>query len=200
VARGLAYSAGLIGLVALCVLALRMPSFRMPWSLERRALASYERADRVEVLAIEENAILDATGSPEAIAASVASADCDRRHCIKDHRILGSVMLEAAADRAAVQGVLQDMIRVRPYQAEQAACAPHYRHAVAWLEGGHRYDVLLCYTCGHYTILVDGEPPWWRWRDVSVGRAAVLNGYLRSAGMPYYDSKARDWVAAAAEK
>jgi hypothetical protein len=164
----------------------------LPWSLEHRALASLGRATSVEVLSIEEGEPLN----PDAPPASTAT-NCHPRSGIAGHRLHGCAVLSAPVDRAEVARELEDwLLDSRALLGDVTACAPQYRHAISWSEGGHRYDVLLCFACSHYTILRDGHVPWWEYRngEFGAGSGKGLNQFLRAAGTRYFDNKTDRWV------
>jgi hypothetical protein len=66
-----------------------------------------------------------------------------------------------------------------------SSCLPEYRHGVAFVSGGHRYDVLLCYQCGQVRVVIDGdEEGSANGQTYSMGSQAALNAILRKARIP----------------
>lgn len=115
---------------------------------------------------------------------------CSSERCYYDNRVLGKTRIEAS-DLSDVHRALQESLGQVPDYA--AACVPEFRHAVAFVSAGKRYDVLLCYGCGQVAVYVDGDSDdrrqstakgrYDRGQTHAMGEEAALDGILARAGI-----------------
>lgn len=132
-----------------------------------------------------------AYGSPEYIAAEKRDDElwersqrewCARDDCLASNKVLGKVAVNSKNDRAQVIKALRESLGKIPGYA--SSCLPEYRHSVAFVSGGHYYDVLLCYQCGQVRVIIDGDDEGGNGQTYSMGSQAALNAILRKAGIP----------------
>ena len=104
---------------------------------------------------------------------------CRDEACFYDTRVLGRVELDGR-DRAEAESAVRETLKLVPDYA--SSCAPEYRHAIAFANGGKRYELLLCYQCGQFQLMVDGEI-----RDsgqaISMGDLGALNAIFVREGI-----------------
>ena len=162
-------------------------------SLQRRAWEALQRTDRVEVVSLDPNSYftmpdIDAPyGSPAYRAESErmhgAWLDsrarlCRRVRCVGDHVVVGSTTAKGEA-LAAVRAAMQEPLTRLPDYA--TACAPIYRHGLAFRDGDTRWEMKLCFGCGQIAIGRDAK---WSNDEQAAGLEAesLLNSLLRRAG------------------
>jgi len=103
---------------------------------------------------------------------------CKRETCFYRNRVLGRTRV-VRADAAVVRTALGEALgRVPDYVS---LCAPEYRHAVSFVSGGRRFEVLLCYQCGQILVVENGEQA--SGQAASMGDLRALNAILRRAGI-----------------
>lgn len=108
---------------------------------------------------------------------------CKRGDCLSGNKVLGKVAVKAKNDRSQVMRALRESLGKIPGYASM--CHPEYRHGVAFVSGGKRYDVLLCYQCGQVRVVIDGdEENSSDGQTYSMGSQAALNAILRKARIP----------------
>lgn len=108
---------------------------------------------------------------------------CMRDDCLSGNKVLGKVAVENKDDRSQVMKALRESLGKIPGYV--SSCLPEYRHGVAFVSGGHRYDVLLCYQCGQVRVVIDGdEEGSANGQTYSMGSQAALNAILRKARIP----------------
>ncbi|QQP94217.1 hypothetical protein [Lysobacter enzymogenes] len=114
----------------------------------------------------------------EALVARSESRWCKREACFHRNRVLGRTRI-GRADAAVVRTALNEALgRVPDYVS---LCAPEYRHAVSFVSGGRRFEVLLCYQCGQVLVVENGEQA--SGQAASMGDRQALNAILRRAGI-----------------
>jgi hypothetical protein len=83
-----------------------------------------------------------------------ADVDCRMGNCIEGNAVVAGVILRDFASNAQARTVVREWL-VDGVLAEPA-CAPEYRHAVAFASGGRDVAVLFDYACNNYRIVIDG--------------------------------------------
>jgi hypothetical protein len=114
--------------------------------------------------------------------------DCRKVRCIGGSMIVAAIDVPSAKLGLA-KSVVSGWLKVpRP---KHSACMMEEHHALSFSHGGHRYVMLLCYTCGQYMLLVDGKMSGYgdRWDPPGL---AVLNGLLADGGAAGYVPPARN--------
>lgn len=163
------------------------------FSRERRALRSLGRATHVEILSLQPAWEGEAHFASRFGAKANPDMACGDR-CIDRHAIVGRFDVPAG-DRGEVAKILGGWLADRPGDPNADACAATFHHAISWREGGHRYDVLLCFGCGHYSVLIDGDWPLERERNAArTPGAPSITTWLRAAGIRHFDNAADAWV------
>ena len=142
------------------------PGAPWPGSVRARALSALQRAQTLTLYSLQPT---PKQGTPEAW--DLWSLDergqrmeefirqtqrewCRGHDCIDSNRVLGSIEV-GAADRPLVFKAAREALANVPSYG--FICEPIYRHAVAFADGGHRYQVLLSHRCDQIKILVDGK-------------------------------------------
>ena len=175
-----------------------------PDSVPARMLADFARGKNVQLVSLEPWDAADyveegrKSAPPKGASPEVYKAYSDSRRaaqkrsraqwcipgpCIDGNRVLGRIGIDQAEQKAVLAKVLEDWASMEPNYG--LSCAAIYHHAVTFDSGSHHYDVLLCYTCGQYAILRDGE-------RLATGQAAKasglesINSWLRDAGLPAF--------------
>lgn len=69
-----------------------------------------------------------------------------------------------------------------------AMCLINPRHALAFKIGGDAYDILICYECGQLEVFKNDQ--YLPFHGMIGGTPVVLNGLLKSAGVPLADNSA----------
>ena len=165
---------------------------RSRWSSERRALSGFENATDVQMVSLA--SFYEGEKFDQRTPAYLLEANWCRGHeCLDGYRVLGRVAM-APGDRAAVTHLMTRWLRDEPDFA--AACAPEFRHALTWRNDGKRYALLLCYGCGIYELLVDGEVKLRYGQGGHPEGEPLFNARLAAAGIPYYDDRGEKWIAA----
>ncbi|WP_394539719.1 hypothetical protein PRJ39_03620 [Lysobacter enzymogenes] len=105
---------------------------------------------------------------------------CRGHACIDANRVLGRVET-SGADRLAVLQAARDALGKVPNFGY--ACAAEYRHAIAFADQGHRYEILLCYHCGQVKVVVDGKERSGDQSAYEMGDLRTIDAILTRAGV-----------------
>lgn len=107
---------------------------------------------------------------------------CKRAVCLGGNKVLGKVAVTGKADRAHVSKALRESLGKVPEAI--SLCHPEYRHAMAFVSGGKRYEVLLCYQCQQVRVIVDGDVEGSVDEQAdAMGDQRALSAILRKAGI-----------------
>lgn len=107
---------------------------------------------------------------------------CKRAVCLGGNKVLGKVAVTGKADRAHVSKALRESLGKVPEAV--SLCHPEYRHAIAFVSGGKRYEVLLCYQCQQVRVIVDGDVEGSVDEQAdAMGDQRALNAILRKGGI-----------------
>lgn len=80
---------------------------------------------------------------------------CPASDCVAGIAVLGRVPVQSGAQLAVARETLGGWLREPG--SHGSACLPEYHHALTFRSGGHAWEVLLCYGCGHYRVRRDGK-------------------------------------------
>lgn len=117
---------------------------------------------------------------------------CKRGDCLSGNKVLGKVAVKAKNDRSQVMRALRESLGKIPGYASM--CHPEYRHGVAFVSGGKRYDVLLCYQCGQVRVVIDGDEEGSSDEQTySMGSKTALNAILRTAKIALAKEPRESW-------
>ncbi|KFN43203.1 hypothetical protein [Arenimonas oryziterrae] len=174
-----------------------------PESIEMQSIAAFAGASKIEVISLlpwdasayfaRERKLAPPDDASEAVKKAYYSGETERQQrdqeewcrpgpCIEGNRVLGTVSVDSPERIAKIQEILQAWYETAPNYG--LACISQYHHAVAFTSAGKHYQVLLCYHCGQYTILVDGKSSPDNQGAHSIGLSDI-NAWLEEAGIPY---------------
>lgn len=140
-----------------------------PESERGRALAALPGADQLVILSLQPWSptglpkVEAKYGTPEYHAQVQAQSEawkksqaewCKRDKCLDDNLVLGSTAITRGADHAMVMATLKEALAQVPNYA--SACAPAFRHAIAFESQGKAFQALLCFECGQVVVSIDG--------------------------------------------
>jgi hypothetical protein len=174
-----------------------------PGSYQANAIAAFDTATDVEVISLlpwdvgayfdKRRKIEPNASASERVRRAFEAGEHDRqRHaqaawcqpgpCIEGNRVLGAIRVTSPERMNVLRATLTGWYETSPDYG--VACASEYHHAIAFTSEGKRYQVLLCYHCGQYTILVDGVPSPESQAAHAIG-LNELNAWLGQAGIPF---------------
>ncbi|MEI2431637.1 hypothetical protein RDV84_10575 [Lysobacter yananisis] len=106
---------------------------------------------------------------------------CRGYACIDANRVLGRVETSGADRLVVLQAARESLGKVPNFGY---ACGAVYRHALAFADQAHRYEVLLCYHCGQVKVVVDGKQDSGDGQAYEMSDLRAINAILTRAGVP----------------
>lgn len=162
-----------------------------PGSLRAQAIAALERADAMTLYSLQpwqyprlpaqwaRLSVHERDRREQALVERSEREWCGKgQRCFYRNQVLGRTRL-GAADRAKVRAALNEAVGQVPDAV--SLCAPEFRHAVSFVSGGRRFDVLLCYECGQVLVSTGGRQE--LGQAGRMGSQRTMDAILRRAGI-----------------
>jgi TPR repeat protein len=101
-----------------------------------------------------------------------------------DHHILGRVNMSPKQGKTAIAALSAALSSGDANIMSMCLISP--RHALAFKIGGDAYDILICYECGQLEVFKNDQ--YLPFHGMIGGTPVILNGLLKSAGVPLADN------------